>query len=222
MPWGEHDHGLFEGTERFFKPGYVGNLVSNWLPALDGVVPRLQAGAKVADIGCGHGASTIIMAQAFPNSQFWGFDNHAPSIEDARKEAAEAGLSDRVHFEVAGATNFPGEGYDLVAYFDCLHDLGDPVGAITHTKETLAQDGSVLLVEPMAGETLEDNLNPIGRIFSGVSVLVCSPNAIATGDTVLGTIATEKALGDVVRKGGLSRFSRVTETPFNRIFEAKK
>lgn len=222
MTWGEHDHGLFEGTERFFKPGYLGNLVASWLPALEGVVPKLEAGAKVADVGCGHGASTIIMAKAFPNSQFWGFDNHAPSIEDARKEAAEAGLSDRVKFEVAGATNFPGEGYDLVAYFDCLHDMGDPVGAIRHTAQALAQNGTALIVEPMAGETIEGNINPVGRIFSAASVLVCSPNAIATGDTVLGTIATEKALGDVVRKGGLSRFRRVTETPFNRIFEAKK
>ena len=166
--------------------------------------------------------STIIMAQAFPNSRFWGFDNHAPSIEDARKEVTETGVSERVTFEVAGATRLPREGYDLVAYFDCLHDMGDPVGAIRHTTQALAQNGSVLIVEPMAGETIEGNINSVGRIFSGASVLVCSPNAIATGGTVLGTIATEKALGDVVRKGGLSRFSRVTETPFNRIFEAKK
>ncbi|MEP6774073.1 MAG: class I SAM-dependent methyltransferase [Chloroflexota bacterium] len=222
MTWGEHTHGLFEGTERFFKPGYLGNLVANWLPALEGVVPKLQAGAKVADVGCGLGASTIIMAQAFPNSRFWGFDNHAPSIEDARKEAVAAGVSDRVTFEAAGARDFPGEGYDLVAYFDCLHDMGDPVGAIRHTTQALAQDGTVLIVEPMAAETVEGNINPVGRIFSAASVLICSPNAIATGDTVLGTIATEEALGDVVRRGGLSRFRRATETPFNRIFEARK
>jgi SAM-dependent methyltransferase len=222
MTWGEHDHGLFEGTERFFKPGYLGNLVSSWLPALEGVVPKLEAGAKVADVGCGLGASTIILAQAFPNSQFWGFDNHAPSIEGARKDAAAAGLSDRVKFEVAGAGNFPGEGYDLLAYFDCLHDMGDPVGAMRHATQTLAEDGTVLIVEPMAGDTVEGNINPVGRIFSAASVLICSPNAIATGDTVLGTIATEQALGEVVRRGGLSRFRRATETPFNRIFEARK
>jgi SAM-dependent methyltransferase len=226
LTWGEHDHGLFVGTERFFRPGYIGNLVANWLPALDGVVPKLQAGANVADVGCGHGASTIIMAQAFPNSRFWGFDDHAPSIERAKQEAAEAGIADRVTFEVAGAQNYPQPdddegGYDLVAFFDCLHDMGDPTGAIKHTAQSLAPDGTVLIVEPMAGERVEENLNPVGRIYSAASVMLCTPNAVATGNTHLGTIATESALRQVVQKGGLSRFRRATQTPFNRIFEAR-
>lgn len=221
MTWGEHDHGLFEGTERFFRPGYLANLVASWLPSLEGVVPKLERGAKVADVGCGFGASTIIMAKAYPNSHFWGFDNHAPSIEQARREAEESGVYN-VTFHVAGAQEFPGENYDLVAFFDCIHDMGDPIGAIRHTAQALAADGTAMIVEPMAGDNVEGNLNPVGRIFSAASVLVCSPNAIATGDTVLGTIATEKALRTVVETGGLSRFRRSTETPFNRIFEARK
>ncbi len=221
MGWGEHDHGLFRGTERFFKPGYLGNLVSNWLPALDGVVPKLEAGARVADVGCGHGASTIIMAKAFPNSHFWGFDVHAPSIERAREQAKEAGVADRVTFEVAGAQDYPGNNYDLIAFFDCLHDMGEPTAAISHAASTLSAGGSVLIVEPMAGERVEDNLNPVGRIYSAASVLLCTPNAISSGHIHLGTIATEAALRDVVQQGGLNSFRRATETPFNRIFEAK-
>ncbi|MEP6775039.1 MAG: class I SAM-dependent methyltransferase [Chloroflexota bacterium] len=223
LGWGQHDHGLFVGTERFFKPGYIGNLVANWLPALDGVVPRLEAGGKVADVGCGHGASTIIMAQAFPNSRFWGFDNHAPSIERAKEEAGEAGVADRVTFEVASAQDYskPEGGYDLVAFFDCLHDMGDPIGAIRHTARVLAAGGTAMIVEPMAGGDVEGNLNPVGRIYSAASVMLCTPNAVATGNTHLGTIATDNALRDVVQKGGLSRFRRATETPFNRIFEAR-
>ena len=223
LGWGQHDHGLFVGTERFFKPGYIGNLVASWLPALDGVVPKLEAGGKVADVCCGHGASTIIMAQAFPNSRFWGFDNHAPSIERAREEAVEAGVADRVTFEVASAQNYPKPegGYDLVAFFDCLHDMGDPIGAISHTAQVLAAGGTAMIVEPMAGSDVEGNLNPVGRIYSAASVMLCTPNAVATGNTHLGTIATDNALRDVVQKGGLSRFRRATETPFNRIFEAR-
>ncbi|MEO8287226.1 MAG: class I SAM-dependent methyltransferase [Chloroflexota bacterium] len=223
LTWGEHVHGLFVGTERFFKPGYLGNLVANWLPAMEGVVPKLQAGANVADVGCGHGASTIIMAQAFPASRFWGFDDHAPSIERAKEEAIEAGVADRVTFAVAEAQDYPKPegGYDLVTFFDCVHDMGDPIGAIKHTSEVLAPGGTAMIVEPMAGERVEENLNPVGRIYSAASVMLCTPNAVATGNTHLGTIATDTALRNVVQKGGLSRFRRATETPFNRIFEAR-
>jgi SAM-dependent methyltransferase len=221
MAWGEHDHGLFQGTERFFRPGYEANLVQSWIPALDGAEAKLVAGATVADVGCGHGASTLIMARAYPNSRFFGFDFHAPSIERARQLAAEAGIADRVVFEVASATDFPGSGYDLIAYFDCLHDLGDPVGAMRQTRRALKPDGHVLIVEPMAGDRDADNINPVGRVYSGASVLVCTPNALATGHTALGTIATEQALRDVAASGGFSRFRRATETPFNRIFEAR-
>lgn len=223
LGWGEHDHGLFVGTERFFKPGYIGNLVASWLPALDGVVPKLEAGGKVADVGCGHGASTIIMAQAFPNSRFWGFDDHAPSIERAREEAVEAGVADRVTFEVASAQSYsqPDDGYDLVTFFDCLHDMGDPIGAVRHTSQVLAPNGTAMFVEPMAGERVEENLNPVGRIYSAASVMLCTPNAVSTGNTHLGTIATDSAIRAVVEKGGLSRFRRATETPLNRIFEAR-
>jgi len=221
MLWGEHDPALFIGTERFFRPGYATYLTTSWIPALDGVQTKLEAGGKVADVGCGHGASTIIMAQAYPRSHFYGFDSHAPSIEHAQAAAAEAGVSDRVTFEVADATQFPGTDYDLVAYFDCLHDMGDPVGAIRRAREAVAADGTVLIVEPMAGERVEDNLNPVGRVFSGASVLVCMPNSLATGGPALGTIATESQLREVVQNGGFSRFRRATETPFNRIFEAQ-
>jgi SAM-dependent methyltransferase len=223
MSWGEHDPGLFEGTERFFRPGYVANLISSWIPALDGVESKLRAGATVADVGCGHGASTIVMAQEYPRSRFFGFDNHAPSITRARQAAAEAGVADRVIFEVAGATSFPGSAYDLVAYFDCLHDMGDPIGAIRHASDVLAPDGTVLIVEPMAGERVEDNFNPIGVVYSAASVLCCTPNALASGHgTALGTVATEARLREVVNSGGLSRFQRVAETPFNRIFEGRR
>ncbi|HYN87336.1 MAG TPA: methyltransferase domain-containing protein [Ardenticatenaceae bacterium] len=219
--WGEHDHGMFVGTERFFRSGYLANLVSRWIPALDGVQEKLEAGATVADVGCGHGAATIILAQAFPRSRFYGYDNHAPSIEAARRAAAEAGVENRVTFEVASAAEYPNLQYDLIAYFDALHDMGDPIGAIRHARETLAPDGTVLLVEPQAGEKVEDNLNPVGRIFSAASVLVCTPNAMASGGMGLGTIATEAQIREVVTAGGLSRFRRATETPFNRVFEAR-
>ncbi|MGI8552947.1 MAG: class I SAM-dependent methyltransferase [Dehalococcoidia bacterium] len=221
MLWGEHDADLFEGTERFFRPGYIGNLVQSWLPALEGVPAKLEAGARVADVGCGHGASTIIMAQAFPRSRFFGFDNHAPSIEQARRLVATAGVANRVTFDVAGATDFPGSGYDLVAFFDCLHDMGDPIGAASHACRALSQDGTALIVEPMAGERIEENLNPVGRVFSAASVLCCTPNAVASGNVALGTIATEQQLRDVVTAGGFTRFRRATETPFNRVFEAR-
>jgi SAM-dependent methyltransferase len=224
MLWGEHDVALFEGTERFFRPGYEQNLVQSWIPALGGVEAKLQAGATVADVGCGHGASALILAQAYPRSRFVGFDNHAESILRACEAASQAGLSDRVSFEVSGADTYPAPltGYDLIAFFDCLHDMGDPIGAIRHAAKTLAEDGTVLLVEPMAGERVEDNLNPVGRVYSGASVLLCTPHAVAEGGAALGTIATESALREVVSAGGLSRFRRATETPFNRVFEARR
>lgn len=221
LAWGEHDHGLFEGTERFFRPGYQASLTTSWIPALDGAEAKLQTGATVADIGCGHGASTLIMARAYPRSRFFGFDSHAASITRARELAAAEGLADRVVFDVADAASFPGSNYDLIAYFDCLHDMGDPVGAASHARTALKPDGHVLLVEPMAGERDDDNFNPVGRIYSAASVLVCTPNALATGDHALGTIATERALRDTFTAAGFRRFRRATETPFNRIFEAR-
>jgi SAM-dependent methyltransferase len=221
MPWGDHDHGLFQGTERFFRPGYEANLVQAWIPALDGAREKLEAGASVADIGCGHGAHTLIMAEAYPKSRFFGFDSHAPSIARARELAAAAGLADRAIFDIAGATDFPGGNYDLIAYFDCLHDMGDPDGALRHARAALKPEGHVMIVEPMAGERDVDNFNPVGRIYSAASVLICTPNALATGGEALGTIATERQLRNVAAEGGFSRFRRVTETPFNRIFEAR-
>jgi len=222
MFWGEHHHDLFEGTERFFRPGYAAHLISTWIPSLDGVQKKLEAGALVGDIGCGHGASTVIMAQAFPNSRFHGFDNHAPSIVRARKTAFQAGVASRVHFDIAGATNFPNAGgYDFIAFFDCLHDLGDPAGSLNRARETLKPDGVLMIVEPMAAEEVEGNLNPVGRVFSGASVLCCTPNAIASGQTALGTLATEAQLKKVARQAGFKRFRCTCKTPFNRVFEAR-
>jgi SAM-dependent methyltransferase len=223
MFWGEHDHDLFEGTERFFRPGYAAHLVSEWIPALDGMEEKLQRGAQVADVGCGHGASTLILSQAYPRSHFHGFDNHAPSIVHARQAAFAAGIADHVTFDIAGATNFPGVegGYDLVAFFDCLHDLGDPVGSARRAFETLGPEGRVLIVEPQAAERPEGNFNPVGRVYSGASVLCCTPNAIASGQMALGTLATEKQLRDVLLKAGFRQFRKATETPFNRVFEAR-
>jgi SAM-dependent methyltransferase len=222
MFWGEHHPDLFEGTERFFKPGYIGSLISAWIPALDGVQARLEAGGRVADVGCGHGATTILMAQAFPNSRCVGFDYHEPSIERARAAAAEAGLTDRVEFHLAESTDFPGGDYDLVAFFDCLHDMARPEAAVRRAYETLKPDGTVLLVEPMAGATVEDNFNPVGRLYAAASTLVCTPNAIAGGGTGIGTIASDQVLGDLFSAAGFRSFRRATETPFNRVFEARK
>ncbi len=220
--WHEHHHDLFTGTERFFRPGYAANLVSAWLPALDGVHAKLSAGALVADVGCGHGASTLLMAQAYPRSEFVGFDYHQASIEHARVAAAEAGLDGRVSFEVTSAKQYPGDGYDLVAMFDCLHDMGDPVGAAAHVLGTLADDGTWMIVEPYAGDRLQDNLNPVGRVFYGASTLVCTP---ASRDQevglALGAQAGEKRLREVVTEGGFTRFRRATETPFNLVLEAR-
>ena len=219
--WGDNDPDLFIGTEKFFRPGYQAHLVAEWIPSLTGVEEKLISGAKVADVGCGHGASTIIMAQAFPNSQFFGFDNHEASIENARKKAEKAGVADRVKFEVASASDFPDENYDLVCFFDCLHDMGDPAGASKRAFETLDDDGSVLIVEPMAGNSVEENFNPIGRTFSAASTLCCTANSLALGGPALGAVASEDALRDTVLSGGFTQFRRATETPFNRVFEAR-
>ena len=220
--WHEHHPALFAGTERFFRPGYAANLVAHWIPALEGVAPKLESGARVADVGCGHGASTIILAQAFPNSHFVGFDYHEPSIHYARGAAAKAGVADRVSFEVARAQDFPGRDYDLVAVFDCLHDMGDPVAASKHVKQALKPDGTWLIVEPFANDRLEDNLNPIGRIFYSASTCICTPASRSQeGALCLGAQAGEGRLRRVVTQGGFSRFRRATETPFNLVFEAR-
>jgi 2-polyprenyl-3-methyl-5-hydroxy-6-metoxy-1,4-benzoquinol methylase len=222
MLWGEHHHHLFEGTERFFKPGYIENLTANWLPSLEGVADKLAKGAKAADIGCGHGISTIIMAKAYPDSHFYGFDNHEPSILKAQKIAKNENLTN-VTFQTAASDNFPGKDYDLIAYFDCLHDMGNPANAVTHAANVIAKDGTVMMVEPMAGKTVDGNFNPVGRIYSGASVLICTPNAVASGDVnnALGTVASDDNLKEVFKQGGFTKFRRATETPFNRVFEAR-
>jgi 2-polyprenyl-3-methyl-5-hydroxy-6-metoxy-1,4-benzoquinol methylase len=222
LGWHEHDPGLFRGVEMFFRPGYAANLTSSWIPALDGVEEKLKAGAKVADIGCGLGASTVLMAQAYPNSTFFGFDYHDKSIEMARERAKEGGVADRVTFEVAKAKEYPGKDYDFVTYFDCLHDMGDPVGAAAHVRETLASDGTWMIVEPFAHDDVKDNLNPIGRAFYSASTLICTPASRAQEVGLgLGAQAGEARMRDVVMKGGFSQFRRATETPFNLIYEAK-
>jgi SAM-dependent methyltransferase len=222
LGWHEHDVCLFRGTERFFRPGYNANLVANWIPALDGVEARLQAGAAVADIGCGHGASTILMAQAYPNSRFYGFDYHAPSIERARDAAAAAGVADRTDFQVASAQDYPGRDYDLACIFDALHDMGDPAGAAAHIRRSLKPDGTWLLVEPFAGDDLVDNLNPVGRMFYSASTMICTPASQSQEvGLALGAQAGEARLRQVVETAGFRRFRRATETPFNLVFEVR-
>jgi 2-polyprenyl-3-methyl-5-hydroxy-6-metoxy-1,4-benzoquinol methylase len=220
--WHEHGHDVFDGCERFFRPGYNTNLLPSWLPSLEGVVDKLERGATVADVGCGHGSSTILMATAFPNSTFVGSDYHEGSIETARKRAEEAGVSDRVRFEHAPAASYPGNDYDLVTMFDCLHDMGDPVGAARHVRETLADDGTWMIVEPMAGDRVEDNLNPVGRAYYGFSTFLCTPASLSQEvGLALGAQAGEARIGDVVSAGGFTRFRRAAETPFNLVFEAR-
>jgi len=220
--WHEHDAGLFRGTERFFRPGYAANLLSSWIPALEGVEAKLKAGARVADVGCGHGASTILMAQAYPSSTFAGFDYHQGSIDYARNKAAEGGVSDRVSFEVAKAKDYPGSDYDFVVFFDCLHDMGDPVGAAAHVLSTLKSDGSWMIVEPFANDKIEDNLNLIGRIFYSASTMLCTPASLSQEVGLgLGAQAGEARIRDVVTSGGFKRFRRASETPFNLVFEAR-
>ena len=221
LGWHDHSQCLFRGTERFFRPGYNANLVSSWLPALDGVVEKLQRGATVADVGCGHGSSTIVMARAFPNSSFVGFDYHAPSIESAREAAAGMGVAANTQFEVADAKSFEGR-FDLVAFFDCLHDLGDPVGAAAHVRESLAPDGSWMIVEPFAHDQLRENLNPVGRIYYAGSTMVCTPCSLSQEVGLgLGGQAGELRLRQVVTAGGFKRMRRAAETPFNLVFEAR-
>ena len=222
MLWGDHDPDLFVGTEKFFRPGYTAHLVNSWIPALTGIKEKLETGAKVADIGCGHGASTVILAEAFPESTFFGYDNHKASIENAAAKAEAAGLSDRVTFVTENATSFPDNRYDLICFFDCLHDMGDPHGAMKRASETLADDGSVLIVEPMAGNTVEENFNPVGRTFSGASTLCCTANSMALGGPALGAVASEDEIRKVVLSSGFTQFRRAAETPFNRVFEARK
>jgi SAM-dependent methyltransferase len=220
--WHDHVHDVHEGCERFFRPGYNANLVPAWLPALDGVVGKLHRGARVADVGCGHGASTIVMAQAFPASTFIGSDYHEGSIRTARERAKEAEVTDRVSFEVAPSASYSGRGYDLVTMFDCLHDMGDPVGAARHVHESLAADGTWMIVEPAAGDRVEDNLNPVGRAYYSFSTLLCTPASLSQDvGLALGAQAGEARIRDVVTSAGFSRFRRVSETPFNIVYEAR-
>ncbi|QBX55642.1 SAM-dependent methyltransferase [Nocardioides seonyuensis] len=220
--WHEHNTDVHVGCERFFRPSYNAHLLTEWLPALDGVVDRLEQGTTVADVGCGHGASTILMARAFPESTFVGFDYHPESIAAARERAAAAGCADRVRFEVATADAFGGNGYGLVTMFDCLHDMGDPVGAARHVRSALAEGGTWMVVEPMAGDHVEDNLNPVGRAYYGFSTLLCTPSSLSQDvGLALGTQAGPQRIRDVTTAGGFTRFDRVAETPFNQVFEIR-
>lgn len=222
MGWHEHDDGVFHGCEKFFRPGYAANLVSSWIPALDGVLPKLEAGARVADVGCGKGASTVLMAKAFPKSLFFGFDYHGKSLEGARETARREGVGERAVFETVTSKSFPGRDYDLVTVFDCLHDMGDPVGAAAHVRSTLAKDGTWMIVEPFANDELKDNLNPVGRVMYSFSTLLCTPCSRSQEvGMCLGAQAGEKRIGEVVRAAGFTRFRRAAETPFNIVYEAR-
>jgi SAM-dependent methyltransferase len=220
--WHEHSPDLFVGTEKFFRPGYIANLVPKWLPALEGVVPKLERGARVADVGCGHGSSTIVMAKAFPNSRFIGYDYHDASIEAARAESQKSGVENNTEFHVATAQSFPGRDFDLVAFFDCLHDMGDPKGAASHVRRSMKDDGTWMVVEPMSQETLRENLNPVGRIYYSASVGICTPAALAQeGGMSLGSQTPDSVLREIATSAGFRRFRRATDTPFNRVFEVR-
>ena len=222
MGWHEHDQDVFTGCEQFFRPGYIANLIPSWIPALDGVQDKLRAGAKVADIGCGLGASTILLAQEYPNSRFTGSDYHDGSIETARKHAGDQGVADRVSFEVASASTFSGTGYDLAATFDCLHDMGDPLAAARHVRQALKPDGTWLIVEPAAADDVAGNLNPVGRVYYTASTLLCVPNALSqSGGYALGAQAGEAAIRQLVTAAGFTRFRRAAETPFNLVYEVR-
>lgn len=222
MGWHEHDDGVFHGCEKFFRPGYAANLVSSWIPSLHDVKQKLEAGARVADVGCGKGASTLLLAKAFPKSKFFGFDYHDKSIEAARESARRQGIADRVSFEVSKAKDFPGKDYDLVAVFDCLHDMGDPIGAAAHVHGSLAKDGTWMIVEPFANDELKDNLNPVGRVYYSFSTLLCTPCSRSQEvGLCLGAQAGEKRIREVVSGAGFSRFRRANETPFNIVYEAR-
>jgi SAM-dependent methyltransferase len=222
MGWHEHDDGVFHGCEKFFRPGYAANLVPSWIPALTDVGKKLEAGARVADVGCGLGASTILMAKAFPKSHFSGFDYHDKSIEAARESAAREGVAGRVKFEVAKAKDFPGKDYDFVAVFDCLHDMGDPVGAAKHVRQSLHKDGTWMIVEPFAQDSLKDNLTPVGRVYYSFSTLLCTPCSRSQEvGLCLGAQSGEARIREVVTSAGFTRFRRATETPFNVVYEAR-
>jgi SAM-dependent methyltransferase len=221
--WHEHDPELFLGTEQFFRPGYRTHLISEWLPAIDGMSEKLDRGAVVADIGCGHGVSTAVMAKAYPNSTFRGFDYHQASIDRAKELAGETGLNGNTTFDKASAKDFPGENYDLICFFDCLHDMGDPVGALTHSRDALAPDGAIMLVEPFANDRLSDNLNPVGRMYYAASTLICTPSSLDQEvGAGLGAQAGERRLAQIASDAGLTHFRRATETPFNLVLEAKR
>jgi len=222
MGWGEHNENVIHGCEKFFKSGYIASLLSAWIPSLEGVKEKLENGAKVADVGCGKGASTLLMANAFPKSQFFGFDYHDGSVEGARSSAQKQGLTDNVTFSVASAKGFPGTNYDLVTVFDCLHDMGDPVGAAKHVREALKPDGTWMIVEPYANDEMKDNMNPVGRVYYSFSTLLCTPCSRSQEvGMCLGAQAGEKRIRDVVTQAGFSRFRRATETPFNIVYEAR-
>ena len=222
MGWHEHADGVFHGCEKFFRPGYAANLVSSWIPSLTDVKQKLEAGARVADVGCGKGASTLLLAKAFPKSRFYGFDYHDKSIEAARESAKREGVADRISFEVSKAKDFPGQDYDFVAVFDCLHDMGDPIGAASHVRRSLAKDGTWMIVEPFANDELKDNLNPVGRVYYSFSTLLCTPCSRSQEvGMCLGAQAGEKRMGKVVASAGFSRFRRATQTPFNLVYEAR-
>jgi SAM-dependent methyltransferase len=222
MGWHEHADGVFHGCEKFFRPGYAANLISSWIPSLTGVKEKLDSGARVADVGCGKGASTILMAKAFPNSRFFGFDYHDKSIEAANESAKRNGVADRVTFAVSKAKDFPGKDYDMVAVFDCLHDMGDPVGAAAHVRQSLARNGTWMIVEPFANDQLKDNLNPVGRVYYSFSTLLCTPCSRSQEvGLCLGAQAGETRVRDVVTSAGFNRFRRVTETPLNIVYEAQ-
>jgi SAM-dependent methyltransferase len=220
MEWGEHHACLFHGTERFFRAGYNAHLLGEWLPALEGVTDKLARGGQVADVGCGHGASTVLMAQAYPDSRFTGYDYHAGSVRIAGERAAEAGVGN-ARFEVADATGYGGKDFDLIAFFDCLHDMADPVGAARHARQALAADGTVMLVEPFAGDRVEDNLNPVGRVYYGASSQICVPVSLARNGPALGAQAGEARLRQVLQEAGFGRVRRAAETPFNLVIEAR-
>jgi len=222
MGWHEHADGVFHGCEKFFRPGYSANLVSSWIPALRDVKEKLEAGARVADVGCGKGASTVLMAKAFPKSKFFGFDYHTESIEAARESARHNGVADRVTFEVSKAKEYPGRNYDFVAVFDCLHDMGDPIGAAAHVRQSLTKDGTWMIVEPYANDQLKDNLNPVGRVYYSFSTLLCTPCSRSQEvGLCLGAQAGETRIREVVTSAGFNRFRRATETPFNIVYEAR-
>src|SRR4051795_4952641 len=221
LRWGEHHHDLFEGTAKFFKPNYMSNLIPSWIPSLEGMQEKLKEGAKVADIGCGYGVPTVLMAKEYPKSKFYGFDNHEASIQAARKLAQKEGVSDRVEFAVVSANEPIGDDFDLVAFFDCLHDMADPIGALKFAKQSLKSDGTCMIIEPMANDNIEDNLNLVGKIYYSASSIICVPNSLADDGIALGAQAGEKKIKEVAEKAGFTKFRRASQTPFNIVYEAK-